>query len=161
MAHFAQIDANNIVVNVVVVNDQDCLDENGQESEIVGINLLNKFNETPVNWVKTSYNTYGNVHFNPKTGMPDNGTPFRGNYAGIGGTYDKTNDVFVSPRPLDRNNIQCDSWIISASTDWLWAPPIPYPQITQRYSQFKWDEPTKTWIEYTWDKTDQKWVEKT
>jgi hypothetical protein len=160
MAHFAELDQNNIVLRVLVVNNQDCLDENNQESENVGVDFLNKI-IGQANWVKTSYNTYGNLHYNSDTKIPDNGVPFRGNYAGIGYIYDKTNDVFYPPRPLDRNNIQCDSWIISASTDWLWAPPIPYPQITQRYGQFKWDEPTKTWIEYTWDKPDQKWVEKT
>lgn len=78
MAHFAQLNNNNVVLQVIVVHNNDCLDENGNESEAVGIafcqNLLGG------NWRQTSYN--GNM---------------RGMYAGVGYTYDPINDIFVPP----------------------------------------------------------------
>lgn len=157
MAHFAKVDSNNIVIGVLVVRNEDCLDSNGQDSEAVGIDFLNT-NLGQANWVKTSYNTYSNVHYNPSTGEPDGGTPFRGNYAGVGYTYDKTNDVFYPPRPLDRNNIQCDSWTISVETNWIWSPPIPKPTRAKLSINYFWDESTRTWIEYTLDNTTATWV---
>ena len=90
MAHFAELDDSNIVLRVVVVNDQDTLDENGNPSEAVGIafcqNLLGG------RWIQTSYNTFANSH---KTG----GTPFRKNFAGVGFSYDPQRDAFISPKP--------------------------------------------------------------
>lgn len=81
MAHFAEINPSNIVVDVVVVNNEDCIDPNtGQESEAVGIAYLNGVLPDRGPWVQTSYN--GN---------------FRGCYAGIGYTWDAANNVFVPP----------------------------------------------------------------
>ena len=77
MSHFAQIDENNIVINVIVA-EQDFID-----SGAVG---------DPASWIQTSYNTYGNVHIL-------GGTPLRKNYAGIGYTYDSTRDAFIPPKP--------------------------------------------------------------
>jgi len=148
MAHFAQLDSNNVVIQVIVVRNEDCFDENGQESEAIGIAFINK-HVKQANWIKTSYNTFGNLHYDSVTNLPDGGTPFRGNYAGIGFFYDKVNDVFYEPKPVDRNNIPCDSWSISASTNWLWMPPVPYPEISQPRKFYNWDEPTKTWVELT------------
>ena len=84
---------------------------------------------SPGEWIQTSYNTHGGVHAN-------GGTPLRGNYAGVGYTYDKTNDVFYAPQPYP-------SWTISAPT-WIWTPPTPMPIDDKIYN---WDESTKTWIE--------------
>jgi len=81
---------------------------------------------TPGTWIQTSYNTYGNQH--------PNGTPLRGNYAGIGYNYDVTNDVFYAPQPYP-------SWTLNKST-WLWESPIPKPT----NGQYNWDEETKNWI---------------
>lgn len=79
MAHFAQLDANNVVLEVLVVNNDDCIDPNtGQESEAVGIAFLQALLGADTVWKQTSYN----------------GT-FRGRYAGIGDTYDPVLDVFV------------------------------------------------------------------
>lgn len=83
----------------------------------------------PVSWIQTSYNTSGNQH---KLG----GTPLRGNYAGIGYTYDAEHDVFYEPQPFE-------SWTLNTST-WLWEAPIPYPQDNK---------------DYYWDETNQQWVE--
>lgn len=86
---------------------------------------------SPGTWVQTSYNTQGGQHKN-------GGTPLRGNYAGIGYTYDQANDVFYAPQPYS-------SWTISAPT-WTWEAPVAYPTDGKPY---KWDEPTLSWVEVT------------
>ena len=119
MAHFAHI-TNGIVDNVIVA-DQDFIDSGlvGDASE----------------WVQTSYNTRGGVHYAPDSDTPDGGVALRGNYAGIGYTYDQVNDVFYAPQPYP-------SWTISAPT-WIWQPPVPYPSTGGPYT---WDEATQSWI---------------
>jgi hypothetical protein len=88
---------------------------------------------SPGQWLQTSYNTRGNVHYGPD-GEPDGGVALRGNYAGIGYTYDRQNDVFYAPQPYA-------SWTLSQTT-WLWEPPVAYPTDDQRYV---WDEATVNW----------------
>jgi hypothetical protein len=83
---------------------------------------------SPGTWIQTSYNTHGNQH--------PNGTPLRGNYAGIGYTYDAVNDVFYAPKPYP-------SWLLNEST-WLWEAPTAYPNDKKIY---QWDEQTTSWIE--------------
>ena len=80
-------------------------------------------------WIQTSYNTHGNQH---KLG----GTPLRGNFAGIGFTYDKKNDVFYEPQPYV-------SWTLNQST-WIWEAPTPHPQDGKKYT---WNEATTSWKE--------------
>jgi hypothetical protein len=82
---------------------------------------------SPGTWLQTSYNTYGNQH-------PEN-RPLRGNYAGIGFTYDHQNDVFYAPKPYP-------SWTLNQST-WLWEAPVPYPTDGKMY---RWDETTTSWV---------------
>ena len=103
MAHYAKLDENNIVLQVNSVRDQDCLDENGQESEDISIAFLEANGHTG-RWVKTSYGTRMNIHYNTSTNQPDEGIPFRVNYAGIGYTYDPFRDAFIPPKPEDVNN---------------------------------------------------------
>ena len=79
-------------------------------------------------WIQTSYNTFGNQHKN-------GGTSLRGNYAGIGYTYDAKNDVFYEPQPYP-------SWKLNEST-WLWEAPVNMPNDGKAY---KWDEATISWI---------------
>lgn len=116
MAHFAQLDENNTVIQVIVVNNSEIIDSNGNENEIVGIafckNLLGG------NWMQTSYNAN-----------------FRKNFAGIGFTYDAVRDAFIAPKPFE-------SWLFNEETC-QWYAPIPYPQDNQIY---KWDEDTVSWI---------------
>ena len=83
MAHFAELDNNNIVTRVIVVGDANCLDANGQESEAVGIAFCQSLFGPNTRWVQTSLS--GNV---------------RGKYAGVGDTYDLVADVFVAPPPI-------------------------------------------------------------
>lgn len=85
---------------------------------------------SPGTWLQTSYNTHGNQH-------PE-GRPLRGNYAGVGFSYDATNDVFIAPKPFN-------SWIINEDT-WLWEAPTPMPDDGKVYT---WDEETTSWKEVT------------
>jgi hypothetical protein len=81
MAHFAELDNNNIVLRVIVVANEDCLDNNGNESEAVGIDFITNHIGLKGVWKQTSYNSN-----------------FRGVYAGIGWLYNPTKDEFVAPR---------------------------------------------------------------
>jgi hypothetical protein len=96
MAHYAELDDNNIVLRVIVVRTEDTLDENGNEDETVGNDFLH-VNGITGRFVRTSYNTYAGEH-----NLGD--TPFRKNYAGIGMTYDPFRDAFIPPKPEDPNN---------------------------------------------------------
>lgn len=116
MAHFAKVE--NGVVTQVIVIDQETLN-------------LGHWGD-PSLWIQTSYNTQANKH-------TQGGTPLRGNYAGIGYTYDKENDVFYSAQPYP-------SWTISEATDWIWTPPTPMPTDDKMYT---WNEETKSWDELT------------
>lgn len=85
---------------------------------------------SPGEWIQTSYNTIGNQH-------PE-GRPLRGNYAGIGYTYDRTNDVFYAPQPYA-------SWVLDEAT-WTWQAPVAYPTDGKTYD---WDEATQSWAPVT------------
>lgn len=125
MAHFAKIE--NGIVTQVIVAEQDFID-----SGLVG---------DPAQWIQTSYNTRGGIHYGAD-GQPDGGIALKGNYAGVGYTYDATNDVFYAPRPFDINNVLCESWSISSPT-WLWTAPILPPADDKRYA---WNEIDKSWV---------------
>jgi hypothetical protein len=118
MSHWAQIDENNIVINVTVGNDED-MDEGYQW-------LMDNIGGR---WIKTSINTYGGAHFL-------GGTPLRKNYAGIGFTYDEDIDAFVPPKPD-----QYPSFVIDAGTG-LWTPPVPKPDNENVYG---WNEEEILW----------------
>jgi hypothetical protein len=119
MAHFAKV-LDGVVQNVIRCE----------------LDVLDISDDTPGEWIQTSYNTRGNVHYAPDSSIPDGGIALRGNYAGIGHLYDETNDVFYPPKPYD-------SWIISADTNWIWTPPVPYPDDGKFYG---WDEPSISWV---------------
>jgi hypothetical protein len=80
-------------------------------------------------WIQTSYNTRGNTHLL-------GGTPLRGNFAGVGFTYDKEKDVFIAPSPFP-------SWVLNQDV-WLWEAPIPCPDDGKFY---RWDEEIVNWKE--------------
>jgi hypothetical protein len=121
MAHFAKLDNDNNVIEVIVVHNKELLDENGNESEARGIAFLTEWSGGYSNWKQTSYN--GN---------------FRKNYASISYSYDEAKDAFIPPKPYA-------SWALNEETC-LWEAPTPYPTDNKRY---KWDEPTLAWIEVT------------
>lgn len=123
MAHFAEIDENNIVTRVLVVDNSQ--EDNGQDFLANTLGLGGT-------WIKTSYNTQGGVHTN-------GGTPFRKNYAGIGYTYDSARDAFIPPKPYN-------SWVLNEETC-LWNAPTPMP--VEEGKMYRWDEDTTSWIEIT------------
>ncbi len=81
MAHFAKLDENNIVEHVIVIDNNNLLDTNGQESEEIGIVFINSIPELQGRWIQTSYNS-----------------SFRGKYAGVGFTYNEEEDIFEDLR---------------------------------------------------------------
>jgi hypothetical protein len=117
MAHFAELDENNIVINVIVVSNNDCLNSNREESESVGIEFCKSLLGENTRWVQTSYNA-----------------SLRKNYAGLGYTYDSVRDAFIPPKPHN-------SWILVEETC-QWTAPIPYPSDGQSYF---WNEDTIGW----------------
>lgn len=106
MAHFAELDANNVVLRVIVVHNNELM-EGGQESEAKGIAFCQSL--FGGNWVQTSYNAN-----------------FRKNYAGIGYTWDSTRDAFIPPQPFP-------SWVINEGTC-QWQAPTPMPTDGKKYS---------------------------
>ena len=137
MAHFAKIDSNNIVEQVIVVNNSVITDSQGVEVEQLGIDFCKSLYGQDTNWVQTSYN--GSI---------------RKHYAGIGYIYDSANDVFYGPQPYA-------SWSLDENFDW--QPPTPYPTDGKTYA---WNEETLAWDLYTpptpfpswvWDETEWKW----
>ena len=120
MAHFAQLDENNVVTQVIVVSNNDC-QINGVETEEAGIVFCKSLFGPETKWRQTSYNA--NI---------------RKNYAGIGYTYDAGRDAFIPPQPFA-------SWVLNEDTC-RWDAPVPMPQDGKAY---RWDEATLTWIELT------------
>jgi hypothetical protein len=120
MAHWAEIDNDNIVTRVLVGDNNDPAGDEGYQWLID--NLGGR-------WVKTSYNTIAGQH-------TLGGTPLRGNYAGIGFTYDEELDAFYAPQPFA-------SWTLNHTT-FTWEAPKAYPTDGKFYT---WDEEDRNWIE--------------
>lgn len=125
MAHFAQIDENNIVTEVLVLDNEGTV-------EACHAFLVENLGGT---WIQTSYNTYRNQH-------ALGGTPLRKNYAGIGYTYDESRDAFIEPQTYP-------SWVFNEDVCG-WDPPVPFPEDTPHVH---WDEGTTSWVAN--DKPDQ------
>ena len=137
MAHFAKIDSNNIVQEVIVINNDILQDSNNNEVEQLGIDFCKGLFGQDTNWVQTSYNSNT-----------------RKQYAIIGSKYDSTNDVFILPQPFD-------SWTLDANHDW--QPPTPYPTDNRTYNWNEEDQtwdlftPTKIYPSWVWNETEWKW----
>ena len=140
MAHYAKLGANNKVIAVHVVADKDCQNADGIEDEEVGRQFLERIHSWPL-WKKTSYNTSGGQH-------KDGGTPLRGNYAGIGMTYDEDNDIFIAKKPYA-------SWILDVPTA-SWKSPIGDAPALTAEQQSQNDAVTHHWI-YNWNESGQSW----
>jgi hypothetical protein len=140
MGHYAQIDENNIVVQVLVA-----------KGDIVNTGIFGD----PSKWIKTSYNTSQGVHYTPNTVVdgqfvPDGGVALRKNYAAIGYAYDQDRDAFIPPKPFP-------SWVLDEDKC-IWKDPVegrfsPYVDPTwddskpiQEYKNWKWDEDNQKWI---------------
>ena len=122
MAHFAKVE-NGIVTQVIVAEPE----------------FFDTFvDSSPGQWIQTSYNTRGGIHYSPETNQPDGGVALRKNYAGIGYTYDAARDAFIPPQPYP-------SWNLNEDTC-LWEAPIAYPDDGNMYI---WNEDTQQWDEIT------------
>ena len=120
MAHYAKV-VDGKVTNVIVA-----------EAE-----YFNTFvDDSPGEWIQTSYNTRGGKHFAPNSNTEDSGTPLRKNYAGIGMNYDAVGFYFDAPY---------SSWTLN-STTYFWEPPVAYPDDGKTY---QWNESTTSWDETT------------
>jgi hypothetical protein len=123
MAHFTQLDANNVVTQVIVVANSDTADANGVEKEYIGAAFCEKlFGGT---WKQTSYN--GSI---------------RKNYAGVGYAFDAERDAFIPPKPYN-------SWLLNEDTC-LWAAPVAMPADAgtgEPPKRYTWDEATTSWVE--------------
>ena len=117
MAHFAELDQNNIVQRVIVVANKDTADANGVEKESIGVAFCERL--LGGTWKQTSYN--GKI---------------RKNYAGVGFNYQSDIDAFVPPQPYP-------SWVLNPNTA-QWDAPVPHPNDDKIYN---WDEQTQSWVE--------------
>ena len=132
MAHFAELDSNNVVTRVIVVADSDTTDENGTETEAVGVAYLKGLFGENTKWAKTSYN--GNIRIR---------------YAGPGCIFDAEKDCFLSPKPYD-------SWTLNSASPYEWEAPITVPPVTAEMEEngivWVWDDAayqadnTKGWV---------------
>lgn len=128
MAHFAQLDENNVVLQVIVVNNSEVVDAQGIEKEEIGAAFCQSLFGPETQWVQTSYNAN-----------------FRKNYAGIGFSYDSSRDAFVPPQPYP-------SWILNEDTC-RWEAPVPYPSDGGNYVWFEGtsgDAQFLSWVEVTY-----------
>jgi len=125
MAHWAEVDENNIVVRVTVGNN----DEPDEGYQWLIDNLGGR-------WVQSSFNTYGGVYYNADRSVADDQSKaLRYNHAAIGYTYDEERDAFIAPKPYD-------SWILDEGTC-LWESPVERPA----EGDWVWDEQAGAWVE--------------
>jgi hypothetical protein len=128
MAHFAEIDDNNTVLRIIVIDNANCIDDQGNESEQVGIDYCT--NLLGGRWLQCSYNTRMNQHL-----LGD--APFRGNFPGIGFTYDPENDVFLPPKVYK-------AWVYEPTIA-NWVPPFLPPAEPGKF--FNWSNEIDNWVE--------------
>jgi hypothetical protein len=126
LAHFACLNENNVVTQVIVVSNDDCSDSNGVEVEEIGVAFCKKLLGADTNWKQTSYNN-----------------SIRVRYAGIGYTYNEELDAFIPPQPFE-------SWVLNEETaDWE-SPVGPAPALTEAEiearSFYRWDGEVSAWV---------------
>jgi hypothetical protein len=158
MAHFAQLDENNIVLQVIVISNDDILDENGNECEEMGIKLCQDLLGQDTKWAQTSYNSN-----------------FRHIYAGIGDFYDELHQVFIPPGyhyDEQYNRVVLHGTSYNQEYDdftppqphplwWYdpkrmkWRPPFPKPMTTHQY---EWDESISDWKLVEGSEGERAWV---
>lgn len=122
MAHYALINDDNIVTQVITGRDEGDLVDGIVSWETYYGDMHGQ------TCLRTSYNTFGNEH-------AAGGAPFRGNYAGVGFYYDSERDAFIPPRPFP-------SWTLNETT-YLWEAPVAMPDDGQWYY---WNEDTTNWV---------------
>tara|TARA_R110002096_G_scaffold64238_2_gene156799 strand:- start:113 stop:589 length:477 start_codon:yes stop_codon:yes gene_type:complete len=157
MAHFAELDSSNVVIQVIVISNEDVAANGGDyssEAETFVSNLL-PHSENGVAWKQTSYN--GNQ---------------RKQFAGVGLTYDATKDKFILPKPFG-NDLYESSWTLDSNDDW--QAPVTYPNVNEVDSNpvsISWNEPNQEWTgktytganleietDYVWNASSLEWRE--
>lgn len=128
MAHWAELDSNNVVTRVLVGDNNDPAGDEGYQW------LIDNLGGT---WVKTSYNAVAGKWRNPETNEITDNPGFRKNYAGIEYTYDSQRDAFIPPKLFN-------SWVLNEETC-IWEAPVAYPNDGKFYT---WDEEVTNWIDY-------------
>ena len=144
MAHFAKLGANGKVIQVLTMDNDKMLNADGDEDEGVGQQWLERHNNWPAQmWIQTSYNTYNNKH---KSG--DDSKAFRGNYAGIGYTWDEDDQIFWPKKPFT-------SWVKDTATA-RWKSPIGAAPAFTAEQQSQNEAGTNSW-HYEWNESGQSW----
>ena len=144
MAHFAKLGSNGKVIQVLTLNNGDMLNADGVEDESVGQQYLETHNNWPAQmWIQTSYNTSGNTH-----NSGDNSKAFRGNYAGIGYTWDEDDQIFWSKKPYA-------SWVKDTATAGWRSPIGDAPALTAEQTSQN-EAGTNHWS-YVWNESGQSW----
>jgi hypothetical protein len=144
MAHFAKLGANGKVIAVLTMDNDKMLNADGVEDETVGQQWLQTHNNWPAEmWIQTSYNTINNTH-----SSGDNSKAFRGNYAGIGHTWDEDNQIFWPKKPHA-------SWVKDITTA-TWQSPIGGAPALTAEQQSQNEAGTNRWI-YLWNEEGQSW----
>ena len=144
MAHFAKLGANGKVIQVLTLDNKDMLNADGIEDEAVGQQYLERHNNWPAQmWIQTSYNTSGNKH-----NSGDDSKAFRGNYAGIGYSWDEDTNIFWPKKPYA-------SWVKNTE-DARWQSPIgDAPALTEEQQEQN-EANTHDW-RYSWNEDNQSW----
>ena len=144
MAHFAKLGANGKVISVLTLDNKDMLNADGVEDEAVGQQYLELHNNWPAQmWIQTSYNTAGNKH-----NSGDDSKAFRGNYAGIGYTWDEDDQIFWPKKPYT-------SWVKDISTA-NWKSPIGDAPALTAEQESQNSAGTHSW-NYSWNEEGQSW----
>ena len=144
MAHFAKLGANGKIIAVLTLDNKDMLNADGVEDESVGQQYLERHNNWPAQmWIQTSYNAYSNKH-----SSGDNSKAFRGNYAGIGHTWDEDNNIFWPKNPFA-------SWVQDTTTA-SWKSPIGDAPALTAEQESQNTAGTNKW-HYNWNESGQSW----
>ena len=144
MAHFAKLGANGKVIQVLTLDNKDMLNADGIEDEAVGQQYMERHNNWPAQmWIQTSYNTSGNKH-----NSGDDSKAFRGNYAGIGDSWDEDTNIFWPKKPYA-------SWVKDTATAGWKSPIGDAPALTAEQEEQN-EADTHRW-NYSWNEDNKSW----
>ncbi len=154
MAHYAKLDENNVVLDVIVIDTNETLDENGNENEEKG-RAFCELLTGHAKWKRTSYNTKGGVYYDPVTNLPDQTKAYRLNFGQPGYVYDEELDGFV--QGSDRLYKICSRMVINPTTG-LWVlpwPSVPMPSEDEQLDQYPLETYYRKWF---WDEGNREWI---
>ena len=157
MAHFCKINGSKVVERTIVIADSNCVNADNVENDASGQDYINNTLNLSGTWLRTSYNTLRGKYYNTdRTEADDQSKMFRGNYAGIGYTYDESLDAFLPPKPYS-------DWNLNNST-FSYDPPISFPSVTtyddsgtEKKYVITWSTSEGTWVASDHNLNDYKW----